>query len=122
MSDDSGAPTMQGEIDKVRSWVRLNPLPKSATNVRFVNPDEGDNRYHIIFDAPAPDIENWIAASPGLQDVSPQFSDVGAVVYRIAASTNDEVSHSASVYYSKAKGAVDVAIAVESRKTKSFKW
>ncbi len=114
LSDNSAGPvTMHSKVNEARGWVRLNPLPPGAKNIAFLNPDESsDRRYHIIFEAPAVEIERWLASSPATAAAAPEFYDASTVLYRIAAAPTDPASRSAEVFYSSAKGAVNIAISI----------
>ena len=60
-------PNDPGEISRLRTLARLNPLPKEATNIKLLQPGESDdplsNIFGITFQAPELAVLTWISQS-----------------------------------------------------------
>jgi hypothetical protein len=71
-------------LQTVNLWARLDPLPNSANNIVVDSDGELFSKVYIVrFDAPAPDVEQWLRHSRGIIDETPESLDDGKVYYRI---------------------------------------
>ncbi|MEB3213438.1 MAG: hypothetical protein VKL39_18970 [Leptolyngbyaceae bacterium] len=82
---DDNSPINQPRIlQTVNLWARLAPLPTSANNIVVDSDGELFSKVYIVrFDAPAPDVEQWLQHSQGIIDETPDPLDDGKLYYRI---------------------------------------
>ena len=65
-------------------WARLDPIPRSATNIRFASKGSMFTReFDVSFSAPPEDIERWIDHSPGTSSSTPTINKNGTAIYAI---------------------------------------
>ena len=63
-------------LDKTREWARMADFPASATNIDVeITGSMFTREFVVLFDAPAADINNWLAQSAGTAGVTPESSN-----------------------------------------------
>ncbi len=112
LTDSSSDTSQVSEVSKICSFARLNPLPKSATDIRVIQPDETpDHQLNLIFTARDAEIEEWIKISPGTQKITPT-SEAGSIsVYAIPPSPIDDQARAAKLLWKTNAGKVSISIA-----------
>ncbi len=90
-----------------REWARLAPYPESARDLRASTSGSMFTRaFRVSFTAPAPDIERWLADSPGMREATPERVSPGKRHFAIkpgggaqhAEVTVDDTTGSVSIY------------------------
>lgn len=70
-------------IDATCAWARLEPFPKSASEVKIrVTGSMFTREFHISFTAPPEDIQKWLELSAGPREAKKQLAD-GTITYEI---------------------------------------
>lgn len=110
-------PNDPGEISRLRSLARLNPLPKEATNIKLLQPGESDdalsNIFGITFQAPELAVLTWISQSPGTQELKSEYVARGVVRYVIPLKPRDGKPTQAEVIWQKDQNKVWISLPPE---------
>ncbi len=110
-------PNDPGEISRLRSLARLNPLPKEATNIKLLQPGESDdplsNIFGITFQAPELAVLTWISQSPGTQELKSEYVTRGVVRYVIPLKPKEGNPTQAEVIWQKDQNKVWISLPPE---------
>ena len=110
-------PNDPGEISRLRTLARLNPLPKEATNIKLLQPGESDdplsNIFGITFQAPELAVLTWISQSPGTQELKSEYVTRGVVRYVIPLKPKDGKPTQAEVIWQKDQNKVWISLPPE---------
>ena len=114
LSEDDSIVVRDREIARIRQWAQVAPLPKSAKAVTLELPDTSPDRsYSIGFQAAEYEVENWLAASPGLAGVKPEMEGL-MMIYRIRGPKDaPTAARGAVVYVLRREGRVRISVPVE---------
>ena len=94
-------------IETILTWGRLAPFPASAQGLSISATGNMFTRgFRCSFNAPAPDIEQWLQQSPGTRTVHPSSPSPGIRHFEIAPGggaqwaevTVDDTKHRVSIY------------------------
>ena len=113
-------PNDPGEISRIRTLARLNPLPKEATGILLLQPGESDdpmsNIFGITFQAPELAVLTWLSQSPGTQELKSEYVARGVVRYVIPLKLKDGKPDQAEVVWQKDEKKVWISLPPEALK------
>lgn len=113
-------PNDPGEISRLRTLARLNPLPKEATNIKLLQPGDSDdpmsNIFGISFQAPELAVLTWLSQSPGTQELRSEYVSRGVVRYVVPLKPKDGKPSQADVVWQKDQNQVWISLPPEALK------
>jgi hypothetical protein len=111
LTDSSTDSSKAAEVPRICGFARMNPLPKSATDVLVIQPDESpDHKLNLTFSARDADIREWIKISPGTQKITPTTEPGSISVYDIPPSPLDPQARATKVLWKANAGKVVISV------------
>jgi hypothetical protein len=106
----------KGDLELIRGYARMNPLPQDAKEVTVLQPDlSPDGMLGVRFKASEKSIGEWLRISPGTQGVKGEYAEGGFVRYKVPEDKFDPEARSAEVRVHQSDQVVWIAVSPASK-------